>query len=174
MFHKNKKAQIGETMTWVIATIVIIVILVFSIFISSFIGRGRDKMFPATGDFRNLIEAKSISGFLLTENDYGERIFDQILEEGDLNDFNGPIGVAIFENYEIENYDRVKHYSIDENDKYIRGVFLTLKSMKSNRWPLTFGFSVRKEYFAELPQAPPITNERFYLEDDKYLAFYFG
>ncbi|MFC1710554.1 hypothetical protein ACFLZJ_00110 [Nanoarchaeota archaeon] len=35
----NKKAQVGETMTWIIATIAIIVILLLSLYASSVLGK---------------------------------------------------------------------------------------------------------------------------------------
>ena len=35
---KNKKAQVGETVTWIIATVAIVIILMFFIFASSLLG----------------------------------------------------------------------------------------------------------------------------------------
>ncbi|MCA9487421.1 MAG: hypothetical protein KC516_00490 [Nanoarchaeota archaeon] len=38
----NKKAQLGETLTWVVATILILVILFFFVFGSSLLGKTKD------------------------------------------------------------------------------------------------------------------------------------
>jgi len=40
----NKKAQIGETMTWVIATIIIVIVLIFFIYASSFLAQKNKKV----------------------------------------------------------------------------------------------------------------------------------
>jgi hypothetical protein len=39
---EGKKAQVAETMTWVVATIIIIVLLVASIYLSSLLGKSKD------------------------------------------------------------------------------------------------------------------------------------
>ena len=39
----NKKGQIGETMTWIVATLIIIVILSISIFATSILALGSTK-----------------------------------------------------------------------------------------------------------------------------------
>jgi hypothetical protein len=38
---KNKKAQMAETITWVVATVIIIFLLVLSIYFSSVLGKGK-------------------------------------------------------------------------------------------------------------------------------------
>ena len=39
---KNKKAQISDTLTWVVATIIIVVILLIFIFVSSILAKAKD------------------------------------------------------------------------------------------------------------------------------------
>jgi heme/copper-type cytochrome/quinol oxidase subunit 2 len=39
--YKNKKAQMAETITWVVATIVIIFLLVLSVYFSTILGKGK-------------------------------------------------------------------------------------------------------------------------------------
>lgn len=39
--YKNKKAQMAETITWVVATIIIIFLLVLSVYFSSILGKGK-------------------------------------------------------------------------------------------------------------------------------------
>lgn len=60
-FPKNHKAQVGETMTWVVATIVIVVVLSFSILIS--INIFDDKEFGVERK-TDLLATKSLTGFL--------------------------------------------------------------------------------------------------------------
>lgn len=175
MLH-NKRAVVAETLTWIIATIIIIVILVFSIFITSVFAKGKglskDKKFLLEVG-RDLFLAKSLASYLLTKDNFGETVFKQIKEEGDLNDFNGPMGVAIFKSYEIENYQKVRNYD-DGGGKYLKGVWLTLKSKPiSFDWPVPFHSSIQKEYFNR-PPSNTVRGEEFNLGENKYLKFDFG
>jgi len=61
----NKRAQLGETMTWVVATIIIIVILVFSVFMISPITK--NKKFESDKK-TDLLATKDISSFLLEDS----------------------------------------------------------------------------------------------------------
>jgi len=59
---KNRKAQISETMTWVVATTAIIVILVLSI---SIVNLGfKEKSFKTQGGTSDLLVTKSFMGYL--------------------------------------------------------------------------------------------------------------
>ncbi len=70
----NKRAQIGETMTWIVATIIIIVILIFSIFIVSLSKKNRS--FELKG-YNDLLVTKSFMGYLLSDDGKGV-VFEQI------------------------------------------------------------------------------------------------
>ena len=143
MLH-NKRAAIPETITWIIATVIIIVILIFSIFIVSWFKD--DKSFKSD-IHRDLLLAKSISGFLLTKDDSGGKVFEQIAEEGDLNDFNGLLGVVVFEDYEK--------------------MFLQLKTKPVSLW------SGPTKYFVK-PNSVSPKMEEFNLEENKYIVFETG
>lgn len=41
IFPKTKKGQTGETITWIVATIIIIVLLIFFIYVSSMFGKAK-------------------------------------------------------------------------------------------------------------------------------------
>ena len=76
----NKKAQIGETMTWIIATIVIVVILIVSIYVTSLLAQTR-KVIPYQ-DFErenDLIMEKSLFAYFLSGRD--ETIFSKLGEQ---------------------------------------------------------------------------------------------
>ena len=65
--RKYKKAQIGETMTWVVATIIIIVILGIAIFFVQFNLKDR-KFIPFLSN--DLIVTKSAIGFLKYDSNF--------------------------------------------------------------------------------------------------------
>jgi len=64
----NQRAQIAETVTWVVATIAIIVIILISVLVVQF--NLKDKKFSSQGD-SDLLITKSMTGYLLTKNVYG-------------------------------------------------------------------------------------------------------
>jgi hypothetical protein len=78
----NKKAQIGETITWIVATIVIIVILSFSIFIVSFNLKNKNFELKTESD---LISTKSISSFL--NEDLNIELIKNSVESDNYDDF---------------------------------------------------------------------------------------
>ena len=99
----NKRAQVGETMTWVIATIVIVVILIFSIFIVSFKLKDESKEFKTQNKDSDLIAAKSLLGYLSTKDSNGMTVYEQLKDKNDSKDvkgifdeFNGNLAKNIF------------------------------------------------------------------------------
>ena len=61
----NKKAQIGETMTWIVATLVIVVILSISILFT--IPLGSEKKINIEDKEKDFLATKSITSFLSKE-----------------------------------------------------------------------------------------------------------
>ncbi|MEK6881805.1 MAG: hypothetical protein AABY22_19460, partial [Nanoarchaeota archaeon] len=89
LINFGKRAQVGETMTWVIATVIIILILTVFIFATSVIGKGKgvvskkvslidasDNLNGKAGDF---LVSKTFSAYLLTKA--GDRNFYDLLNE---------------------------------------------------------------------------------------------
>ncbi len=103
MRNYNKKAQISEGITWIVATIAIIVILLFSIFISSFFFSGKDSI--RNTFFSSDINQKSFLSYLLTKDQSGKTVISQITSEQDLNNFNGNLGLKIFKGIYGAKYD---------------------------------------------------------------------
>lgn len=98
----NRKAQMGETITWVVATLIIIVILAFSIFISSFyFSKDKSVSFSRGSD---LLASKSLFSYLLTSSD-GGKVYDQLKEEDNLNEFNGNLASKIFKAFYENDYE---------------------------------------------------------------------
>ena len=105
MLIRNKKAQIGETMTWVVATIIILVVLVLFVAFSAIIAGkkvatldfqvSRDLNLAELGDEKNsdLLAMKSFSAYLLT-NKGG--VYEELKVDLAFNDNTGPLSVAIY------------------------------------------------------------------------------
>ena len=93
---QNKKGQISETTTWVVATLIIVVILSISVFLASFVGS--NKSFPTSSKI-DLLAKKSLISYLLTENNLGVPVYEQITSEGSLNDFNGNLASEVFNEF---------------------------------------------------------------------------
>ena len=98
-FTSNLKAQVGTTITWMVATLVIVVVLLISIYVSSLLSKTKDF---SSGDFDtedlgyDSLAKKSMFAFLLT-NSQGENIvYSQLNNEKDLSEFNENLAFQIF------------------------------------------------------------------------------
>ncbi len=124
MFSKNnlnKKAQVGKTVTWLVATVIIIIILLASTFITTLGPQGSKKM--GSRNFVDPLASKSFFSYLLTEDEGGVRIYEQIKEEENLNEFNGDLALDIFDGF----------YSEDHSDAYgkdYQGIWLGIVPIK--------------------------------------------
>jgi len=110
---KNKKAEIGETMTWFVATLVIIVFLAVSIFVVSLLKNERKI---TTFSFGDSVAAKSLSAFMLTK-DGEEIIFNKISEDDDLTEFSGKLSVKVLKEPFDEIYSNIALKGSDKNNK---------------------------------------------------------
>ena len=103
----DTKAQVGETITWIVATIIIILILIFSIFIVSF--NKKTRKFELLHE-KDLLVIKSLTAYLLTESPSGKIVFEQLKDRSPdelFNDFNGPLAKAIFYGFYKEDYLKI-------------------------------------------------------------------
>ena len=99
----RKKAQIGETLTWIIATVAILIILVVSIFIvSTFKKRSFEKV--PFEDNSDLIASKSLTAYLLTNTNSGESVFERIKNRKELDDYTGNLAINIFRSFYEKEY----------------------------------------------------------------------
>ncbi len=102
----NKKATIGETITWVVATVIIIIILLISIFAAtSYLGKNKGADFSAKQS--DPLASESFFAWLLTEDESGQTIHGQLRNETNLNDFNGNLAIKIFKGFYGEEYTGV-------------------------------------------------------------------
>ncbi|OYT35953.1 hypothetical protein B6U91_02205 [Candidatus Pacearchaeota archaeon ex4484_71] len=72
---RNKKGQVGDTLTWIVSTIIVVVMLLIFIFVSSllaetkFLGKYREKIVsPETELKYDLILSKSLYAYYTLEN----------------------------------------------------------------------------------------------------------
>jgi hypothetical protein len=117
----NKRAQIGETMTWVVATIVIVVILIFSIFIVSFV-KDESKEFKIQNS-SDLLAVKSLSGYLLTQDKDGLNVYNHLIIDENLNDFNGNLALKIFKGFYEKDYGFVWLAIYSKPNNIIHNIF---------------------------------------------------
>ncbi len=97
LWNKHKKAQVGETITWIIATIIILVILFISIFATNFyLGNNKEVVYPQETD---TLASKSFFAWLMTKNESGETIYFQLNESRGFNEFNGNLALNIFKEF---------------------------------------------------------------------------
>lgn len=95
----RKKGQIGETMTWIVATLIIIVILIFSVMVASGSDFAKnilnlDRSVGKIGGDR--IVEKSFYSYLLTGDG---QVYRDIKSEGSLNKINGDLAKSIFKEF---------------------------------------------------------------------------
>ena len=99
---RNKKAQTGETITWIVATLIIVVILIISISIANFMGNNKKFNYIKQTDE---LASKSLFAYLLTEEFEGDKIiYEKIKEDGNFTKFNGELAVEIFEKFYNKDY----------------------------------------------------------------------
>ena len=131
MFNKasSKRAQTGETITWIVATVIIIIVLAISIYIAGFyLGNNKNVRVSLAPDF-------SVSGsffsYLLTEGSGGETVYSQIQKQGNLNSLTGQLAVNVSD-YAVKNYDTVWIGVVDSRNVFppvANDYFSTLKSL---------------------------------------------
>jgi hypothetical protein len=118
MFSKNKRAQVGETMTWAVATVIIVVIILISVYLSSILktASGNTKMISVAST-SDIFAEKSLAAFLITKDSSGTSVYNQIKGEGKMNDFNGNLASNIFDKLFGSYYNHVVFFGILDYSK---------------------------------------------------------
>jgi|SRR5271157_5297093 len=110
--YKNNRAQAGETITWLFATIIIVVVLLVSILVASIL-EGPDKkvqMYP-----EDLLAQRTFLSYLLTKGTSGQIIYNEINGAGDFNSDNGNLAATIFKNLYDGYYNWALYLGINLN-----------------------------------------------------------
>ena len=114
----QKKGQIGETMTWIVATLIIVFVLLVSIYVSSLLSKTKNI---GSDDFnsedlrQDLLAKKSLIAFLLSENSNEKTTYAIINEEGKLNSFVEKLTSETFR----EIYKSSVWFGTDDIDSFI-------------------------------------------------------
>jgi len=144
LFYKiDKKAQVGDTITWLVATIIILVILGASIFASSITGKAM-RIYTHFGDERkDFIATKSISSFLLKNN----QNLDDSLEK---------------ENYVL--LDNLLNPFLYDSGVFQQGWVVSISSIKEKK--LKKSYSLNPSSYRSFPYC---VNNYFYISSGKYI-----
>lgn len=104
----NKKGEIGETITWMIATIIIIVIILVSVFFVSVISKSNELKKPNFYEEVNIYSAEnSLISYALTKDETtGKIIYDELLNKS-FSTYSGSFAVDVFKNKIYNNYSKV-------------------------------------------------------------------
>jgi len=105
---KMKHGQVGETLTWLVGTLIILVVLIFAIYLVNVGGivKGLDRKAISYAYATDRIAGISLNSYLLTDKN-GEAIYKTIRRDGNLNKENGPLALQIFNDYYKEDYQEV-------------------------------------------------------------------
>ncbi len=115
----QRRGQIGETLTWMVATLAIGLIVFASVAVASIfagkttlLGQNSVKVFTETNSI-DLFAKESLVSFLLTKDSSGVPVYQQIIQEnspsasGGFNDFDGKLAANIFQTFYGSYYDYV-------------------------------------------------------------------
>ncbi len=171
---KNKKAQIGKTLTWIAATIIIVFVLAVSIFIANLFP-GKDKKIESPYfQITDVLASKSLYSYALTQDSDKKTVYSQIKDEGNLNDFNGNLGLKIFRGL----YQ--KDYFNNPNNIWLGVVVNTGENLAENQEPkFDILESMPNDFFNPRPGGArgtaisyhtiPHTSEKINFNETKYL-----
>lgn len=175
---KDKKAQIGETLTWFIATMIIVFVLVIAILISgSYSGNLKNikqQTFYQTAD---VLASKSMFSYMLTKDTAGNTVYTQIKDTGELGSFNGNLALQIFRGL----YQ--KDYLNDAENIWLGIVVNTEKTANgqdcANQPQFCILDSLTNTFFGKRPigelntdlgyHTVPFTSEKITLDEKKYV-----
>ena len=92
----NKKAQMGETVTWVVATIAIILILSLSLYGASLLAKSREANYLSSSFFskgyqrnQDVVMQKSLFAYFLLKGDYKDVLYSRLTKMDEQKEFHG-------------------------------------------------------------------------------------
>src|SRR3989344_2001249 len=100
--YKNKKAQAAEATIWIVATLIIVVIIVTSIYATEIISKSAktarisDSFSVLKEQRANMFVKQSLFAYALTKNNDGINIFKQIENEQSLPKQSAEFGTQVF------------------------------------------------------------------------------
>lgn len=169
----SKRGQVGETVTWIVATIIIVVILTATIFLSSANSAKFKKIQEPYFQTADVLASKSMFSYALTENG-GKTVHSQI-KEGGFNEFNGNLAVKIFNGmYEDDYLNNPNNIwlGIVENTREncnLGKQFCILESKENNFFGTREGAGGGGIGTSISYHVVPHTPEKIFLDENKYL-----
>ena len=103
---KNKRAQISEGLTWVVATIAIIVILLISLAITT-LAFDLNNTKIKSESFGSALMQKSLMSYLLTKESGRGTVYSEIKRDENLKGFNGDLAVKVFKGLYGKEYSGI-------------------------------------------------------------------
>ena len=98
----NKQGQVGETVTWEVATLIILFTLLISVYAASLmpgavkIIKSQDLETFLKEQQSNVVLKESLFAFLLTKNAEGKNIYSNINSDGQISPAENSLGTTIF------------------------------------------------------------------------------
>ncbi|MDP2673182.1 MAG: hypothetical protein Q8O84_05200 [Nanoarchaeota archaeon] len=134
MFSNHNRGQTGETITWLVATVIIVVILIISVFVTQVFSNSSNSEIKENS-VADVLASKSFFSYLLMKDSNGKIVFEQLKDEENLNEFNGNLGLKIFEEF----YER--DVFLEEYNAVWIGIVLDRKLLPA----------LKNDYFNERP-----------------------
>lgn len=131
----SKRGQIGDTLTWFIATILIVVILFLSILVPSvFWSSTQRKIVSDSGPGTNVLFLKSVYAYLLTEDSSKTSVLNLLKNSpsGVVTGFSKDLGDKLFVPESISPYKPTIYYGIESSG-------FDVKSFYSQGWAAITG-----------------------------------
>lgn len=119
----SKRGQIGETITWIVATLIILVILMISTYVSSLLAE-KEKILRDDSGLNaggNILLKESLFAYLLTENSEKETVHEQIQKNLDLNQFSVELGRSVFQKLDENDFKISLMINSAENSRIFPG-----------------------------------------------------
>ena len=140
--NSRKHGEVGETMTWVVATLIIVIVLAISIYATSILAKKNLDLdvLPKVKDAKTteLLAVKSVSAYFLTHASDEQTVFSYLQKGDNLNEKTGLIAYKIFDN--IYDY----HGTLDLNPNFWLKIFYS-----SKRGVIDTGYAPDTSYFSE-------------------------
>ena len=120
--QEDRRAQIGETLTWLVATIIIVIILFISIFVAIPLGNSNKFDYNRKND---LLATKSLISYLISD-----KLYNELKEGGKLNENDEKMIEELYENdYAVADLGLVPKDSVisDVVDDYERSIEIVIE-----------------------------------------------
>ena len=108
MLYKNKNAQVSEAIVWLIATTIIVVVLVISVYAASAISKSTkavNSLDVSSSAKSDIVAKESLFAYLLTKNIDGKNFYKQIESNNEISGVAKDFGINVFSKVNIGKAD---------------------------------------------------------------------